>query len=160
APTVRHTQYDISNSVDLPIINPATLTTTAICGAFLPAGATDVRVTSGNSPSTLAPGQYRDINAQNGSTLILQAGTYTVRRFITGQHVTIYTLPGTMINVWGDNDGGNVDFRLLDDTYFGAAPAQPQAITRVCVSDALRPGNLPNNNSVSFGQDGTFYGVS
>jgi hypothetical protein len=158
SPTVRHTVYDIDNSVDLPIINPAAITTTAICGAFAAVGTTDITVTSSNSPYTLAPGQYRDVTAQNGTTLILQAGVYTVRRFITGQHVNVYTVPGTIINIWGDNDGGNLDFRLLDDTYFGAQSG-PAAITRVCVSDALRPGGLANNNSVGFGQDGTFYGI-
>jgi hypothetical protein len=167
-PTIRnppehHIENDNPGS-DLPIVDPSTITTTALCGAFVAYNTTDITVetgSGGNSPLTLTPGVYRDIDVHNGATLKLGVGTYTMRRFHTGQHTTIYTMPGTVLHIWGDGDPNNTDFNLGDDGYFGSETAT-EAIAQVCVSDAFNNNASPpddNNNKVQFGKIGTFYGV-
>jgi len=151
---IRNTKYTISNATDLPIIPWADLTTANLCGDFDPVGTTDFTAPKNGPPVTLAPGAYRDVNVQNGGTLYLQAGVYTVRRFTTGQNVNVYTVPGTVIHVWGDGDGGNPDFNLGGNgSYFGSADPHVESVACICVSDAY------SNNHVQFSDNGEFWGV-
>lgn len=173
------TEYAIVNNEDLPIFDPASISTAAVCGSFAAVGTQNITVTDGSGgspdidPYTLAPGAYGDVRVQNGSVLILTGGSYTFRTFRTGQHASVYTAPGTVIHIWGDGDGGNPDFGLGDGTYFGSrdtdpspdseapAPGVPavESVACICVSDAINnPAGTANNNTVNFGQDGIFYG--
>ena len=151
--TIRNSKFSISNSTDLPIIDPANLTTNALCGPFDPVGTLDVSVPK-NGTLTLLPGQYQDVNVQNGGTLHLLAGTYTVRRFTTGQNVNVYTVPGTVIHIWGDNDPNSRDFNLGGNgSYLGSEDPNVESVACICVSDVYA------NSTVQFSDNGIFWGV-
>lgn len=153
-PTVRGTVYTISNAVDLPVIPVEQLTTAELCDPFEPVGTVDVTVTPDNSPLDLAPGAYQDIQVQNGTTLRLSAGVYTVRRFTTGQSVNVYTVPGTIIHVWGDGDPNAVDFNLGGNgSFFGSEDPSVESVACICVSD------IHDNSHVQFSDNGEFWGV-
>ena len=162
--TIRNSKYSISNATDLPIIDPALLTTEELCGPFEDYGTTDITVTTGsggNSPLTLAPGPYQDIQVQNGATLHLQAGVYTVRRFTTGQNVNVYTVPGTIIHIWGDGDPNSRDFNLGGNgSYFGSEDPDVESVACICVSDEFNNNaGDANNNTIQFSDNGVFWGV-
>lgn len=79
------------------------------------AGPTDIDVATGtvyNGGIPLTPGAYRDLSVKDGATLYLEAGTYTFRRFNTGQSFTVYTVPGTIIQITGDSDPNSVDLNF------------------------------------------------
>jgi hypothetical protein len=151
--TIRNAQYLISNATDLPIIDPVNLTTDVLCGPFDPVGTTDITVPK-NGTLNLAPGAYQDVQVQDGATLHLVAGTYTVRRFNTGQNVNVYTVPGTVIHIWGDGDPNSREFNLGGNgSYFGSEDPGVESVACICVSDTYA------NSTVGFSDNGEFWGV-
>lgn len=153
-PTIRGTKYTISNAVDLPVSPVAELTTAALCDPFDPVGTLDITVNVDNSPVDLAPKAYQDVQVQNGTVLRLSAGVYTVRRFTTGQNVTVHTVPGTVIHVWRDGDPNQTDFNLGGNgSYFGSEYPNVESVACICVSDIYA------NSHVQFSDNGEFWGV-
>ncbi len=147
------------NTFTPPIFNPWP-TTADICGSFAPVGTTDINVPK-NGTLTLTPGAYQDVNVMDGGTLYLQAGTYTVRRFTTGQVVNVYTVPGTIIHIWGDGVSTTRDFNLGGNgSYFGGVTPSWDSKACICVDDAFNNSALTdNNNTIQFSDNGTFWGV-
>jgi hypothetical protein len=95
---------------------------------------------------TMSPDTYGAVNWQNGTTITLTAGTYTMCRITTGQNVTVITEPGVVLQVAQDfliND--NMDFDGDDCT----------TIPRVYVA---AEGVDANSNAVRFGQDSEIWG--
>ncbi len=121
--------------------------------AFSTSSTQDIVVAPGttyNGGTPLAPGDYRDLSVMNGSTIYLTAGTYTFRRLNTGQNFTIYTVPGTIIQVTGDSDPNSLDMQFNGNgSYVGSAipGVESVALFRYLGTD------------VQFSDNSTFYGV-
>ncbi len=117
------------------------------------AGTSDITVSSGttyNGGLALAPGAYRDLQVQDGATIYLAAGTYTFRRFNTGQNFRVYTVPGTVIQVTGDTDPNSQDLSFNGNSSF-VGSADPN-VESVALFRFL-------GTDVSFSDNSTFYGV-
>lgn len=150
--TVRNATVTISNATDLPILPPASLTTAALCGPFAPVGTVDFTVPG--TSATLPLGAYRDVQVQDGDTLRLLAGVYTMRRFNTGQNTVVYTVPGTVLQIWGDGDPNSRDFSIGGNgSYFGSEFPGIESVACICVSDFY------SNSTVGFSDNGVFWGV-
>ena len=141
---VNGTKYSFS----APIFNPMP----SLFDPTFTAGSLDITVTKGGlyDGTTLAPGAYGVLNVQDGATIHLTAGTYTFSRFRTGQGFTVYTAPGTIIQVAGDglNNGADLQFNG-NGSYVGSAVAgvESVALFRYLGTD------------VQFSDSSTFYGV-
>ncbi len=99
--------------------------------------------------SYLPPGTYRDLQVQDGTTLHLGAGTYTFRRFNTGQNVNVYTVPGTIIQIEGD-PANDPDFNLGGNgAYFGSEIEGEESVACICLL----------GEKVQFSDNGEFWGV-
>lgn len=148
-PVIRNLKFDLSTYGMPPIIDPALLTGDALCGTFT-AGTTDVTIPADlPSGSTLTPGAYQDLRVTDGNTLYFDAGTYTFRRFNSGQNVTIYTTEDTIIQIVGD-PGADPDFNLGGNgSYLGPVDPNTECIAKFCVL----------GETVNFSDNGTFYGV-
>ncbi len=96
--------------------------------------------------ATMTPGNYGAVTWQNGTTITLTAGTYTMCRITTGQHVTVITEPGVVLQV-------AQDFLINDDMAFDGSDCGtiPQVFVR---GDEVGA----NNNAVRFGQDSEIWG--
>lgn len=98
----------------------------------------------------LTPGEYRDLRVQDGATIYLEAGTYTFRRFNTGQSFNVYTVPGTIIQVTGDSDPNSLDLQFNGNgSFVGSADPNVESVAlfRYLGTD------------VNFSDVSTFYGV-
>jgi hypothetical protein len=158
-PTVRNSENAIANSTDLPIIATSDLTVANLCGPFAAVGASNVTVPQ-NTTQTLAPGAYKVVTVQDGATLNLQAGVYTLERFHTGQNTTVHTVPGTVLHIWGDNDASTNEFNLGGNgSYFGPVDPSTEAIATICVADRFPNNTLNTKNHVGFSDLGEFHGV-
>lgn len=120
---------------------------------FSTSSTTDIDVATGttyNGGTPLAPGEYRDLQVKDGSSIYLTAGTYTFRRLNTGQNFNIFTVPGTIIQVTGDSDSNSLDMQFGGNGSFvgSAIPGvESVALFRYLGSD------------VQFSDNSTFYGV-
>lgn len=145
---VRGTIYEFTP----PVISPFP----DLCGDFSASTnpADDVIVPSTSYPDgvTLAPGTYRDLRVRDGNTLRLQAGTYTFRKFNTGQSVNIYTVPGTIIQIAGDpTPNSGPDFNLGGNgAYFGSEDPSVESVACICIL---------GESTVQFSDNGEFWGV-
>jgi hypothetical protein len=96
--------------------------------------------------ATMTPGVFGDVNWQNGTTVTLTAGTYTMCRITTGQHVTVITQPGVVLQVVED-------FLIKDDMHFDGSDCNNVPIVYVRGN-----GVSANNNTVTLGQDSEVWG--
>jgi hypothetical protein len=70
------------------------------------------------------------LRVRDGATIDLTAGTYAFRRFNTGQGFTVYTEPGTIIQVTGDANPNSLDLNFDGNGgYLGSANPAVQALT-------------------------------
>jgi hypothetical protein len=91
--------------------------------------------------ATMSPGVYGAVNWQNGTTITLTAGTYTMCRITTGQHVTVITQPGVVLQV-------AQDFLINDDMHFDGSDCADIPVVYVR-GDAVSS----NDNTVRFGEN-------
>jgi len=99
-----------------------------------------------NGSATMSPGVYGAVNWQNATTVTLTAGTYTMCRITTGQHVTVITQPGVVLQV-------AQDFLINDDMRFDGSDCNDIPIVYV-----RGDGVSSNSNTVRFGQDSEVWG--
>ncbi len=126
-----------------PLINPLLLPALAFApGRASTEGAADVTVAAS---ATLAPGDYRDVQVQNGATLNLGDGVYNLRNLRTGQHATVNVTDGTILYIDGE-------YRLGDGSTFGVGTGS-QAEVHV---GSLGVG--ANDRSVQFGENAEAHG--
>ena len=105
--------------------------------------------------SFLPPGTYRDLRVQDGNTLHLGAGVYTLRRFNTGRNVLVYTVPGTILQVTGDTDPNSLDWNLGVGSFFGPENADDVRDD----PDYRVPCICFLGDDFNFGRSGEFWGV-
>ena len=103
----------------------------------------NITINSGNTPLTLQPGTYGNINVQNGATLHLLPGLYQICSFHTGQHVTVTTMPGIELRITSS-------FIISDDTQFGDITRPCDAAPNVFVRG---DGVGANDNTINFAKD-------
>jgi hypothetical protein len=103
--------------------------------------------TLASGSATMSPGVYGVVNWQNGTTVTLTAGTYTMCRMTAGQNVTVITQPGVVLQIAQDFDGNN-------GMRFDGSSCNDIPVVYVR-SDGLNPGN---DNSVSFGRNSELWG--
>jgi hypothetical protein len=103
--------------------------------------------TVASGSAVMSPGVYGAVNWQNGTTVTLTTGTYTMCRITTGQHVTVITQPGVVLQV-------AQDFLIKDDMHFDGPDCDTIPVVYVR-SDGLNPNN---DNTVTFGQDSEVWG--
>jgi hypothetical protein len=103
--------------------------------------------TLASGSATMSPGVYGNVNWQNGTTVTLTAGTYTMCRMTAGQNVTVITQPGVVLQIARDFDGN-------DGMHFDGSSCNDIPIVYVR-SDGLNPNN---DNSVSFGRNSELWG--
>jgi hypothetical protein len=108
--------------------------------------ANDVTIPANSPPTTLPPGTYGDVNFQNGTTVTLESGEYTMCRFTSGQHVTVITEPNVVI-------GSQQDFLMRDDMHFDGSDCATIPIVYV-----RGQGLSENDNAVTMGQDSEVWG--
>jgi Domain of unknown function (DUF5979) len=101
---------------------------------------------SAQGTATMSPGVYGAVNWQNGTTVTLTAGTYTMCRITTGQHVTVITQPGVVLQV-------AQDFLINDDMRFDGSDCNDIPVVYV-----RGDGVSANDNTVRFGQDSKVWG--
>ena len=99
-----------------------------------------------NGTATMSPGVFGDVEWQNGATVTLTAGTYTMCRITTGQHVTVITQPGVVLQVVQD-------FLIKDDMHFDGSDCNNIPIVYVRGDEVSS-----NDNAVTFGQDSKVWG--
>jgi hypothetical protein len=99
-----------------------------------------------NGTGSMTPGSYDEVEWQNGTTISLAPGTYTICRITTGQHVTVNTQPGVVLQVARD-------FLMNDDMSFDGNGCA--GIPLVYVKG---DGVSANDNAVKFGQDSRIWG--
>jgi hypothetical protein len=102
-------------------------------------------VTSGSSVS-VPPGTYGDVVFQNGTTITLEPGVYTVCDLTTGQNVTVIAPPGVVFQ-------SERRFLLNDGAVFDGSDC-----ATIPVVYARADGVGANDNAVRFGQDSTVWG--
>lgn len=135
------------------------------------ADAVDITVSSGsvyNGGVPLTPGAYRDLQVKDGATIYLGDGVYTFRRFNTGQNFTVYTSPGTIIQVTGDSDPNSLDLQFNGNgSYVGSAVSgvESVALFRYLGTDVNFSDNsvfwgviLAPNADIGLGRAMTHYG--
>lgn len=135
------------------------------------AGSIDIDVASGtvyNGGTPLTPGNYQDLSVKDGATIYLTAGTYTFRRFNTGQNFTVYTVPGTIVQVTGDTNPNSLDMQFNGNgSFVGSANPAIESVaefrylgTDVQFSDSSTFWGviLAPNASISLGRENTLYG--
>jgi hypothetical protein len=96
--------------------------------------------------ATMSPGVFGDVTWQNGTTITLTAGTYTMCRIATGQHVTVITQPGVVLQV-------AQDLLIKDDMHFDGPDCDTVPVVYV-----RGDGVSSNDNTVTFGQDSEAWG--
>lgn len=132
-----------------PIFNPMPV----LFDPSFTAGTVDITVANNtvyNGGTPLAPGAYGDLRVQDGATIYLTAGTYTFRRFNTGQNFNVYTVPGTIVQVTGDSDPGTLDLQFNGNGSF-VGSADP-TVESVALFRYL-------GTEVNFSDNSIFYGV-
>jgi hypothetical protein len=84
----------------------------------------DVSSSGTGTTWSLAPGVYRDVNSQDGTTLNLSAGEYDMRRLTLGQNVTVNMTDATILRIADDVRLNGADFGTnttgLAQIYIGA----------------------------------------
>jgi len=149
-----------------PIFNPMPV----LFDPSFTAGTVEVDVATGttyNGGTPLAPGAYGDLSVKDGATIYLTAGTYTFTRFNTGQNFTVYTVPGTIVQVTGDSDENSRDLQFNGSGFVGSADPTIESValfrylgTDVQFSDTSTFWGvvLAPNADIGLGRANTLYG--
>lgn len=114
---------------------------------------------------TLPPGTYGNIKHPVGGTIHLQAGTYNLNSFSSGDPTTIVIDSGPVIwNIWGTNVGSMVQTGKLTANLNGI-PSNFQinsaSSSTIRTGDAISITALIDapNAAVSFGNSGSYFGA-
>jgi hypothetical protein len=97
--------------------------------------------------ATMSPGVFGAVNWQNGTTVTLTAGTYTMCRITTGQNVRVITQPGVVLQV-------AQDFLINDAMRFDGSDCSDIPVVYVR-ADGVDPDN---DNAVRFGENSEIWG--
>ncbi|HEX5086554.1 MAG TPA: DUF5979 domain-containing protein [Nocardioides sp.] len=97
--------------------------------------------------AVMSPGVYGAVTWQNGTTVTLTAGTYTMCRITTGQNVRVITQPGVVIQV-------AQDFLINDAMRFDGSDCNDIPVVYVR-ADGVDPNN---DNAVRFGENSEIWG--